>query len=124
MLKVINAQSANSTSDVSTVIIEELAAFSSGVKIKELQLIGGGGDGRKSLSQLAIMSETELRSIPVQRCDRASTCQECVALQDPYCAWEIRSNRYTEIKVFPIFDPHSLIICGHATIITIVTKSH
>ena len=102
MLKVINAQSANSTSDVSTVIIEELAVFSSGVKIKELQLIGGGGDGRKSLSQLAIMSETELRSIPVQRCDRASTCQECVALQDPYCAWEIRSNRYVN-KSLPCF---------------------
>ena len=47
----------------------------------------------KSLGQLAVMSAEELRSFPVQRCERASGCEECVALQDPYCAWDLRSVR-------------------------------
>ena len=49
--------------------------------------------GRKSLGRLAVMSDLEVRSLAVQRCDRAITCADCVALQDPYCAWDIRASR-------------------------------
>ena len=51
------------------------------------------GGGQKSLGRLAVMSENEIRSFSVQRCDRATSCEECVALQDPYCAWDVRSLR-------------------------------
>ncbi|CAG5131688.1 unnamed protein product, partial [Candidula unifasciata] len=27
-------------------------------------------------------------SIPLHRCDRATTCSACVGLQDPYCVWD------------------------------------
>ena len=51
------------------------------------------GGGQKSLGRLAVMSDIEIRSLAVQRCDRAANCEQCVALQDPYCAWDVRSSR-------------------------------
>ncbi|TRY76741.1 hypothetical protein TCAL_04038 [Tigriopus californicus] len=93
VLKVINAQSAFSRTKVETIIIEELQVFSNTIFIKDVKVMGHGTEGQQSLGSLAVMSETEVRAFPVQRCDRASTCVECVALQDPYCAWEIRSSR-------------------------------
>lgn len=93
VIKTLNAQAASSREGVQTVIIEELQVFESNVIVKDLKIMGGGGAGRRSLAQLAVMSRTEVRSFPVQRCDRAATCAECVALQDPYCAWETRSSR-------------------------------
>ncbi len=67
--------------------------FSTDTVVKDLKVMGSGKEGRRSLAQLAALSTAEVRAFPVQRCDRATTCQKCVALQDPYCAWEIRSSR-------------------------------
>ena len=55
--------------------------FDANVVIKELKVMGGGLAGRKSLGRLAVMSELEIRSLAVQRCDRATNCGDCVALQ-------------------------------------------
>ena len=57
------------------------------------QVMGGGLAGRKSLGRLAVMTDLEIRSMAVQRCDRATHCADCVALQDPYCAWDKRASR-------------------------------
>ena len=51
--------------------------------------MGGGLAGRKSLGRLAVMSELEIRSLAVQRCDRATNCGDCVALQ----VFKATSNR-------------------------------
>lgn len=67
--------------------------FPQGVPIKDLKVLPAASQGLQSLGALAVMSATEVRSFPVQRCDRATTCQDCVALQDPYCAWEVRASR-------------------------------
>lgn len=93
MIKAINAQSADSRNSVGTVVIEELQVFDPDVVISDLKVMGGGLAGRKSLGRLAVMSESEIRSLAVQRCDRASNCRDCVALQDPYCAWDVRASR-------------------------------
>ena len=94
VLKVINSKSAYSKEDVNTVVIEELQLFSPGTIIKELKVMNDlRGGGQKSLGRLAAMSDSEIRSLSVQRCDRATSCEECVALQDPYCAWDVRSSR-------------------------------
>jgi len=93
VIKAINAQSADSRDGVNTVVIEELQVFDANVVIKELKVMGGGLAGRKSLGRLAVMSELEIRSLAVQRCDRATNCGDCVALQDPYCAWDKRASR-------------------------------
>ena len=94
VLKVINTKSAVSKEDVNTVVIEELQVFSPGTIIKELKVMNDlRGGGQRSLGRLAVMSDNEIRSLSVQRCDRATSCEECVALQDPYCAWDVRSSR-------------------------------
>ena len=93
VIKAINAYSADKTDQVSTVVIEELQVFSSDVSITDLKVMGGGLAGRKSLGRLAVMSDLEIRSLSVQRCDRATNCGDCVALQDPYCAWDVRASR-------------------------------
>ncbi len=93
VLKALNARAAEDRAGVRTVVVEELQVFPKGTVVKDLKVMGGGREGRKSLAQLAAMSLREVRSFPVQRCDRAATCAECVALQDPYCAWEVRSAR-------------------------------
>lgn len=93
IIKSINALSSDSRDKVETVVIEELQVFDPEVVIKELKVMGGGLAGRKSLGRLAVMSHTELRSVAVQRCDRATNCGDCVALQDPYCAWDVRASR-------------------------------
>lgn len=92
VIKAINSRSSESNSQVETVIIEELQLFTHKTVIKDLKVMGSR-EARKSLGRLAVMTEQEIRSFPVQRCDRASNCQECVALQDPYCAWDVRSSR-------------------------------
>ncbi len=93
VIKALNARAAESRLGVHTVVVEELQVFPAGTIVRDLRVMGGGREGRKSLAQLAAMSAREVRAFPVQRCDRASSCAECVALQDPYCAWEVRSAR-------------------------------
>lgn len=94
VIKAVNAKSGDSRYGVTTVIIEELQVFSSATKLNDIKVIRGGSkQSLKSLGQLAVMSNDEVRSFPVQRCQRASSCAECVALQDPYCAWDMRSAR-------------------------------
>ncbi len=93
VIKVLNAHAAEFRLGVHTVVVEELQVFPAGTIIRDLRVMGSGHEGRKSLAQLAAMSAREVRAFPVQRCNRASSCMECVALQDPYCAWEVRSAR-------------------------------
>ena len=43
-----------------------------------------------SAKRLIVLSEHEVASLPLHRCSsspQALTCDECVALSDPYCAW-------------------------------------
>eukprot|EP00096_Caligus_rogercresseyi_P008854 TRINITY_DN2875_c0_g2_i2.p1 TRINITY_DN2875_c0_g2~~TRINITY_DN2875_c0_g2_i2.p1 ORF type:complete len:852 (-),score=235.20 TRINITY_DN2875_c0_g2_i2:775-3330(-) len=93
ILKSINARSPLSSGGVESVIIEELKVFQSPTMIRKVQVVGGEREGGRSLGKLVIMSDDEVRSFPVQRCDRAASCPECVALRDPYCAWDVRSAR-------------------------------
>jgi len=94
VLKVVNSASASTRDGVRTVVVEELQVFSKrGVIVRRLRVLGGGREGRRSLAQVAAMADGEVRAFPVQLCDRASNCVQCVALQDPYCAWEVRAGR-------------------------------
>ena len=45
-----------------------------------------------SEKRLIVLSEHEVASLPLHRCSsspQALTCDECVALRDPYCAWSL-----------------------------------
>jgi hypothetical protein len=45
-------------------------------------------DGEES--KLVVVSDDEIQAVRLQRCssDKINSCRECVALQDPYCAWD------------------------------------
>ncbi|KAL1129837.1 hypothetical protein AAG570_012781, partial [Ranatra chinensis] len=42
--------------------------------------------------KLIIVTNNVIQSVPLYRCSSISTCRECVAIQDPYCAWDSLSN--------------------------------
>ena len=44
----------------------------------------------ESEPKLAILTPSAVTAIPLSRCDAVVTCARCVALQDPYCAWDVR----------------------------------
>ena len=48
---------------------------------------------KKGAGHVIVTSSEEMRSVSLYRCDKARTCSQCVGLQDPYCAWEVREAR-------------------------------
>jgi hypothetical protein len=51
-------------------------------------------------SQVIVLSEQEVSAIPVERCHLANkSCGDCVALQDPYCAWDIKTNTCSPFRL-------------------------
>ena len=44
----------------------------------------------ESSPKLVILTPSAVTAIPLSRCDAVATCARCVALQDPYCAWDVR----------------------------------
>ncbi|XP_075214957.1 semaphorin-1A-like [Lycorma delicatula] len=85
VLKTVNADSADSIERVNPVLIEELNVFHTNVSIRSLRVVRNDNqEGR-----LIVVSDTEVLSLRLHRCDKVTSgCSECVALQDPYCAWD------------------------------------
>merc|ERR1711892_1151661 len=46
------------------------------------------GDGH-----VVVTGAEEIKSFPLYRCEKAKNCNDCVALQDPYCAWDVRGEK-------------------------------
>merc|ERR1711892_778745 len=46
------------------------------------------GDGH-----VVVTGAEEIKSFPLYRCEKAQNCNNCVALQDPYCAWAVRGEK-------------------------------
>ncbi|XP_039278036.1 semaphorin-1A isoform X2 [Nilaparvata lugens] len=107
VLKTVNADSADSIERVNPVLIEEIQVFPSNVSIRSLKVMRTDNqEGR-----LIVVSDTEVLSLRLHRCDKVTSgCSECVALQDPYCAWDKTVSkcrsvgsggaRWTDEKVF------------------------
>ncbi|XP_065211719.1 semaphorin-1A isoform X2 [Planococcus citri] len=87
VVKMVNAAAADSRDTVAPVVIEELQIFATNVSVRNLKIVRPdiSKDGR-----LIVVSDNEVLSIPLHRCNdsRITSCSECVALQDPYCAWD------------------------------------
>lgn len=88
IFKAINTQTSAGTSNIDPVVIEEIHVFEEPVPIMNLQ-IAHQSNGE---SKLIIITDYEVKSIDLHRCQRATTCSACVGLQDPYCAWHDASN--------------------------------
>lgn len=105
VLKAVNADSADTLERVRPVVIEEIQVFPANVSIRALKVVHQeGAEGR-----LIVVSDTDVLSIRLHRCDKVvSGCSECVALQDPYCAWDKQASkcrsvgaaRWSDEKVF------------------------
>ncbi|RWS31717.1 semaphorin-1A-like isoform X2 [Leptotrombidium deliense] len=89
VLKAINSASCamkghHNHNQVVPVIIEDITVFPQKTIINNLLVYRTYYE-----SKLIVVSENEIRSIPLFKCEsRANTCGKCVALQDPYCAWD------------------------------------
>ncbi len=78
--------------DTSVTLAESIQVFPEHMAVRNLLVVRGDeGDLAVSTSRLIVLSEHEVVSVPLHRCTSASalSCNDCVALQDPYCAWHV-----------------------------------
>lgn len=91
VIKAINAESADSHQKVSPVVIEEIQAFPMTIPVRGIKVVRASqaGDGLED-GRLVVISDSQVQALRLHRCysDRILSCGECVALQDPYCAWD------------------------------------
>ena len=73
--------------EVKPVLIEAMQVFDFNVPVTSLLVTSGG--------QLVVLSDTEVASVAAARCQSplVANCGDCVALQDPYCAWSLPERR-------------------------------
>ena len=67
--------------------------FPANVAVGKLQVVK---DAHRVPKLLALTKDVVV-SVPVARCHVAKTCHVCVALQDPYCAWDSDVGRCTSL---------------------------
>lgn len=86
VIKAVNALSAETRHGVRPVVVEEIQVFPVHVAVRGIHVTRAENqEGR-----LVVVSDGEVQSLRLHRCDsnKISSCSECVALQDPYCAWD------------------------------------
>merc|ERR1719474_470918 len=73
-----------------TTLVEELQVFPLHVSVSNIQIVRSGAEPR-----VVVLSKHEVKSLPVERCHSTNiqSCGACVAMQDPYCAWNVKSQR-------------------------------
>ncbi|XP_069137848.1 semaphorin-1A-like isoform X1 [Argopecten irradians] len=70
--------------DIESVILEDIQVFKDKRPVTDMKIFH---DKQHGQDKLIVMSRENIMSIPLHRCERALTCSECVALQDPYCSF-------------------------------------
>jgi len=93
VIKTLNAASFDSSAEVSPVVIEEIQVLPNNIPVKNLYVVRM--PGALDTSKLVVVSDDEIQAIKLHRCgsDKITSCRECVALQDPYCAWSVQQKR-------------------------------
>ena len=88
--KLVNAMSAAAgvRGQLRAFVVETAQVFKRGTPITGLRLVG---------DRLIVTSANGLARLPVQRCAQTggTSCAACVALRDPYCAWNVRRQTCT-----------------------------
>ncbi|XP_055954178.1 semaphorin-1A-like isoform X4 [Argiope bruennichi] len=94
VIKALNGGSDGSAHRVIPIIIEEMLVFPTRIPISNLLVYH-----TMSEAKLVVVSQDEILTIPLQRCGKlARTCSTCVALRDPYCAWDMNQRICTSSK--------------------------
>jgi len=78
-----------------TTLIEELQVFPLHVSVSNILIVRSGAEPR-----VVVLSKHEVKSLPVARCHSTNiqSCGECVAMQDPYCAWNVKIQRCQSLQ--------------------------
>ncbi|CAH1364920.1 unnamed protein product [Tenebrio molitor] len=86
IIKAVNGLSAETRNGVRPVVVEEIQVFPVHVPVRGIKVVRNG----RQEGRLVVISDGEVQSLRLHRCDsnKISSCSECVALQDPYCAWD------------------------------------
>ncbi|GFO13575.1 semaphorin [Plakobranchus ocellatus] len=85
--RVIKAINKGEGQAVDTVVIEDIQVLEKGKSVTGLKLIGSRADQQQQ--KLLVVSHDMVSGVPLHRCERATSCSSCVALQDPYCVWNV-----------------------------------
>ncbi len=95
IVRAINTESYDSLSKVKPVVIEEVQVSDIEAPVTNLRVVRADN----SEPRLVVVTNNEISSIPLFRChgDTVNTCSECVALQDPYCAWNPAVSRCVSV---------------------------
>jgi len=99
VLKIVNTNDKTESSKTSQqpILVEELQVLKYGEPILNLMISKGT---EKSPRSLLVTTSDEIMSVPLQRCHVATTCSACVALQDPYCGWDLVSSKCVSQSTF------------------------
>lgn len=91
IIKAINVANPDGDPQVRSVVIEELQVLRPGTVIRSLNIVRVEGQPDK----LLVVSDDVVQTIPLQRCtsSKITNCSDCIGLQDPYCAWDIRERQ-------------------------------
>lgn len=92
VMKAVNADSADTIDRVSPVVIEDIQVFPPNVPVRNLKVVR---DASLPEGRLIVVSDSEVQALRLHRCysDKIISCSECVALQDPYCAWDKQAQK-------------------------------
>ena len=81
------------------VLIESLQVLPYNIPVRNLMVINRKDADILHEDKLIVLSDHDVKSIPLQRCSTHSmpkSCGDCVALQDPYCAWDQNRQQCVE----------------------------
>ena len=101
VLKIISSRSVFGSA-VKPVVAEEIQVFTYHVPVKNLQVSNG---------QLIVVSDHEVKSMPLHRCNaiQLQSCNACIQLRDPHCAWNVITNTCVDKTVFGSYDASELL---------------
>nr|XP_037268501.1 semaphorin-1A-like isoform X4 [Rhipicephalus microplus] len=86
VLKAVNVPRQQQSAGGHPVLVEDVGVFQ-GAPVTNLLV-------HRPQGRLVVVTHSEIQAVPLFSCHRyAATCADCVALQDPYCAWD--SDRST-----------------------------
>lgn len=74
------------------IVITETQALPKDQAVRELSV-------SRRTESLIVVGAGQVVAIPLHHCRRIAHCRDCVALQDPYCAWDIRNRECSVVDV-------------------------
>ncbi|XP_034835774.1 semaphorin-1A-like [Maniola hyperantus] len=75
-----------SRNPVRTAVISEVQVLPPGVPIKQMHVA-------LTTEKLIVASGDMIKAVTLSHCTNSQSCRECVALQDPHCAWDSKQQQ-------------------------------